>query len=66
MDFRSPAVRAGIDAGSVFYDGSRMLILVSADFALFGGNAFIAWMTAWIRRVTIPISEPIGLARSIP
>jgi hypothetical protein len=45
---------------------SPMLILVSAGSASFGGNAFIVWMPAWIRRVTIPVTEPIGVARSVP
>ena len=43
---------------------SPMLILLSAGSASFGGNAFIVWMPKWIRRVTIPVTEPIGVARS--
>ena len=45
---------------------SPMLILLSAGSASFGGNAFLAWMPKWIRRVTIPVTEPIGVARSVP
>ena len=45
---------------------SPMLILLSAGAASFGGNAFIAWMPVWIRRVTIPVGEPIGIQRSVP
>ena len=52
-------------AGALNPDGP-ILILLSAGSASFGGNAFIAWMPAWIRRVKIPVAEPLGVARSVP
>ena len=43
---------------------SPMLIVISAGASSFGGNAFIAWLPAWMRRFRGPQSEPLGLPRS--
>lgn len=52
-----------VSAGALNPD-SPMLIVISAGASSFGGNAFLAWLPAWICRFRGPQSEPLGLPRS--
>jgi len=61
-----PYVTMGIvavSAGALNPD-SPMLIVLSAGASSFGGNAFMAWIPAWIRGFRGSPIEPIGLPRS--
>ena len=52
-----------VSAGALNPD-SPMLIVISAGASSFGGNAFIAWIPAWMRRFHGPQSEPLGIPRN--
>ena len=41
-----------------------LLIVISACFSSFGGNAWLAWMPAWTLHVHGPDEEPLGIPRS--
>lgn len=52
-----------VSAGALNPD-SPMLIVISAGASSFGGNAFIAWIPAWMRRFHGLRGDPLGLPRS--
>lgn len=52
-----------VSAGS-FNPDSPLLIVISAAASSFGGNAWIAWIPAWMRRFHGTEAQPLGLPRS--
>lgn len=61
-----PYLTMGVVAmtAAAFNPDSPLLIVISAGFATFGGNAFIAWLPVWMRRVHGAPGEVIGVPRS--
>lgn len=61
-----PYVTMGIVemTAAAFNPDSPILIVISAGFATFGGNAGLAWMPRWMRLVRRPADTVIGVPRS--